>query len=383
MTASSSTPTPQVDSLASIADMGLPARAVRVVGGLWLVVMLLLGGAVLAGRAAPAHAGGLIVYVSNQDVQRVSSNYRGGSWEVGNIEIFLLHLEQGLSRNLTRSARTDHRPTLSPDGGMIAFESERDGNPEIYLMSVNGGPAINLTRHEAADTTPTWSPDGNFIAFLSWRDGGGSLYLMNPLGQNVRRLTALPGSDIWSPVWSPDGRHIAFITWHVAQLDIAVLTLPDDLATSAASIRYLTDDEATDLSPAWSPDGNRIAFASTHNDQQAIYVIDAEGSAPVRLAPGGNPVWSPDGGRIVFERWVDDIADVDLFVMDADGGNVRNLTHSPNNDAKPAWSPDGTRILFQSWRDGNAEIYVMGDDGSHPRRLTEYEHDDWEAQWVP
>jgi Tol biopolymer transport system component len=57
--------------------------------------------------------------------------------------------------------------------------------------------------------------------------------------------------------------------------------------------------------------------------------------------------------------------------MDANGGNIRRLTDNPADDASPAWSPDGQRIAFVSYRDGNAEIYIMDTDGENQRNLTD------------
>ncbi len=69
--------------------------------------------------------------------------------------------------------------------------------------------------------------------------------------------------------------------------------------------------------------------------------------------------------------------------MDADGGNVRRLTHHPKLDCWPVWSPDGKRIAFTSNRDGNYEIYVMDADGSNPRNLTRHPAADHHAAWSP
>ena len=73
----------------------------------------------------------------------------------------------------------------------------------------------------------------------------------------------------------------------------------------------------------------------------------------------------------------------DIFVMDVNGKNQRNLTNHPDKDHSPSWSPDGKRIVFTSERDENKEIYVMDADGSHPRRLTENDNFDQSPSWSP
>jgi erythromycin esterase-like protein/dipeptidyl aminopeptidase/acylaminoacyl peptidase len=100
-------------------------------------------------------------------------------------------------------------PAWSPDGGQIAFQTNRDGNNEIYIMAANGSAVRNLTRHPASDASPAWSPDGTTIAFVSDRDGNEEIYLVGVDGNGLQRLTHHPGTDK-SPAWSPDGRWLAF-----------------------------------------------------------------------------------------------------------------------------------------------------------------------------
>jgi Tol biopolymer transport system component len=102
--------------------------------------------------------------------------------------------------------------------------------------------------------------------------------------------------------------------------------------------------------------------------------MDADGSHPRRLtdtptADEHSPAWSPSGDSIAFST-DRDVGDWEVYVVDADGRNPRNLTRSPGLDYSPNWSPDGRKIAFVSERDGNAEIYVMDADGGHQRRLT-------------
>jgi dipeptidyl aminopeptidase/acylaminoacyl peptidase len=82
-------------------------------------------------------------------------------------------------------------------------------------------------------------------------------------------------------------------------------------------------------------------------------------------------VWAqaPQKAQIAF--YSDRDGNYEIYVMDADGNNQRNLTNNPAaGDLGPAWSPDGKKIVFTSDRDGNNEIYVMDADANNPRRLT-------------
>lgn len=146
----------------------------------------------------------------------------------------------------------------------------------------------------------------------------------------------------------------------------------------------LSRNDVWDSGAVFSPDGRRIAFwTDRHGDRSVplgyrnveIYVMDADGSNVRRLthheAWDANPSWSNDGRRIAFESWRNDVGDI--YVMDAaDGSGVVNLTNTDDEDAFPKWSPDGRHILFASREDPDEQfdLYVMRADGSDVRQLT-------------
>ena len=140
----------------------------------------------------------------------------------------------------------------------------------------------------------------------------------------------------------------------------------------------------------------QIAFVSHRDGNMEIYVMDVNGGDQQRLTENRHddwtPSWSPDGKRIVFVSNRDGHVDVmrglptdEIYVTDADGGNQQNLTNDPNDDRNPSWSPDGKQIAFASDRVGknNVEIYVMDADGGNPQRLTNNPLDDQFPSWSP
>jgi Tol biopolymer transport system component len=128
---------------------------------------------------------------------------------------------------------------------------------------------------------------------------------------------------------------------------------------------------ASNASTSFSGDVGVIAFDRPGDANVDIYSMDADGSNLRNLSsnPAGDhdPRYSRDGSRIVFVSNRD--GNWEIYVMNADGSGQTRLTYDPTEDELPAWTADG-RIVFVSHRDGNADLYVMGADGSGVRRLT-------------
>ena len=134
----------------------------------------------------------------------------------------------------------------------------------------------------------------------------------------------------------------------------------------------LTRDSATSVQAVWSADRTRIAFSDNRTGNFDIYVMDADGTnlRAITSDPGsdGEPAWSADGTRIVYASVHTGASQI--FSVPVEGGVPTPLTSSSGGDISPAVSPDGRSIAFVSARDGNYEIYLMDADGSNQRRVT-------------
>lgn len=178
---------------------------------------------------------------------------------------------------------------------------------------------------------------------------------------------------------------IAFSRYVNGQNDIWVVREEAGRAT-----RLTRSRAASEGMPDWTADPSRIAYSRCGVEELSncdIWTMNADGSGKQRLTRTRNaqetwPAWSPDGAAIAFTSNAEDEFQ-DIYVMGADGSDVRNLTGMPGFDAFPEWSPDGTRIAFTSGRAGPDDIWVMGSDGSNPLQLTSGEAIDERPDWSP
>ena len=250
---------------------------------------------------------------------------------------------------------------------------------------------VSTSLAQAADTS---------IAFTSKRSGNSEIYRMSSDGKRVRKLTKHPQYD-GGAAWSPDGGKITFTSFR----DLNRIQNPGIIlgeiylmnADGTNPINLTQSVEKPDLGSSWSPDGKQIVFSSSELFVQEdlfrsdIWVIDVDGGNSRNLtkhdAEHVAPDWSPDGNQIAFSS--DRDGNWEIYVMDSDGANAINLTNHPASDGRPAWSPDGKQIAFSSDRDKkdqadkNVEIYVMNADGTNPINLTNHPSEDNRPSWSP
>jgi Tol biopolymer transport system component len=162
-----------------------------------------------------------------------------------------------------------------------------------------------------------------------------------------------------------------------------VYVLPPDAGQTTTPTR-LTFTSFSEADPVWSPDSRRIAFASNRTGTWQIYLMDADGT-DVKLLPTGvgdatEPAWSPEGGRIAFVSTRG--GNTDIWVVNLDGTGLRRLTTDSKLDVAPTWSPAATnQIAWSNGPGGQLDIWKMRPDGNQKTRLTNTEDVNTEAAW--
>lgn len=218
--------------------------------------------------------------------------------------LFVVASDGGEPRQLTFGRSSNTSPRFSPDGGSLAFVSDRSGTPQLHVLRLDGGEARQVTSLRAGAAAAVWSPDGRALAFaatlavegpahaprvtrrLSYKsDGAGfianapmQVFVVPAAGGDATQLTSGEGSAM-EPCWSPDGEHLVFSRMRAGRADghrsdICVVS------RSGGEPRQLTSAVAHSASPVVSPDGRTIAFLGSRREGDArrqLWTVGMEG----------------------------------------------------------------------------------------------------------
>jgi TolB protein len=257
----------------------------------------------------------------------------------------------------------------------LTFQSDRSGNWEIYLLDLNTRLLHNLTRHPADDMYPAWSHTTGQLAFYSAREWSGTrgIYIADSNGQNAHPIK-VGGAYYWRPSWSADGQQLVFM---MGYNEIRIINAD---GTGEKSLTF-------GFSPVWSPVQSEVLYYSDRPGDLTpnLYLVNADGTNVRHLTRNAEAewdgVWSPDGTRMAFVS--SKTGNSEIYLRDTVSGTTRRLTLHPGEDMSPAWSPDGRRIAFVSRRTGTLQVYVIHEDGTGEMQVTGGTGASMQPAWKP
>ena len=246
-------------------------------------------------------------------------------------------------------------PAFATSGQELVFHAGRLNAGRLLMASLDDRGQVSrvnaIFNEGSRNYHPRISPDGRLLAFDSDRDGERGVYVSARDGSNARRMSG-PGYGA-VPSWSPDMTHLAFIRAEPARPRVWNLWLRD--LSSGAMQRHTTYRSGQVWGASWFPDGR--SFAYSHDEQLVISHLDGRDDIVIDTPRRGRlvrtPAVSPDGRRVVFQVFGDG-----MWMFDVSSGAMRRILDDPTAE-EFAWAPDGQRIAYHSRRDGDWKIWVM------------------------
>jgi TolB protein len=280
---------------------------------------------------------------------------------------------------------------FSADGSQLIFQATRPGESEcdqIYTMDLDGRNVRMVSTGAGRTTCGYFFPAGDRILFSSthhvdetcpappdrsrgyvWPLHPYDVFIASPDGSDLRKLTDNPAYDGEATI-SPDGESIVFTSHRDGDVNIFVMD------ADGGNVRQLTHEPGYAGGPFFSADGSRIVYRAHHPTDPAeleeyfellgqglvrperveLYVMDADGSNRRQVTSNGAanfaPFFHPDGERIIFSSNMDDPSGraFDLYLINIDGTGLERVTFNPGFDSFPMFSRDGSRLVFASDR---------------------------------
>jgi Tol biopolymer transport system component/DNA-binding winged helix-turn-helix (wHTH) protein len=226
-------------------------------------------------------------------------------------------------RSVTADPGPENFPRISPDGTRVAYSigDAQMHNARIVQRSLTQSRVVHLTQATVGEEFfPVWSPDGATIAFTRHDGNECKILLASALGGPERLAGSCFNASVNYFSWSPDGKHLITTAQSAPEAsDLSIVLLSVD-GGAAERLPYEHSATDIDLDPRYSPDGSKIAFR--------------RGASPYS----------------------------DLFVMDARGGAVRQLTHLASRMRGFDWTRDGSALIFSSGHGGQQALYAVAID---------------------
>jgi len=256
-------------------------------------------------------------------------------------------------------------PAYSPDGNEIAFVCTTSmAVYSIHTMRADGSRLHKLTDVQGFPKGIMWSADARSVVFANDHGDGGGLWKVDMDG----KVSRIPfGEEASAPASAKRGDRLAYVRTRevidIWRVDLQAAA-PDQTATR------LISSTRVQMLPQYSPDGRHIAFQSNRSGATEIWVVDADGSNPVRISSfngplTGAPTWCADSKRLAFDSRATGISA--LYVADIHERLPRRVNASVANLALPVWSSDCGSLLAS---DGNDRLYLVPTEGGDAQRFT-------------
>ncbi len=282
-----------------------------------------------------------------------------------------------LAHKLANAVYKHFTKETGPFESRIAYVRKTGGGKDVYLADWDGKNAAPVSNGNI-NVLPAVAPDRS-VAFTSYKRGKPDLL---PRAASGRLAHAARRER-------PHGRRGGVLARRQAHRVLGVRRRERrDLRRQRRRQRRDQGDRHEVLpqlvARASRPDGKKLAFVSNRGGSPQVYVMNADGSDVKRLTFQGNynqtPAWSPRGDLIAFTAR-DERNAFDLFTIEVASGKVKRLTQDTKNNEEPSFSPNGRLILFTSTRGGSKSLYVMTFDGNNqialPLDKGDYTTPDW------
>ncbi len=279
---------------------------------------------------------------------------------------------------VTLAWRSSNASVASVTQGVVTGHSV--GTAEIFAEAdgKSGSVFVDVVATELVMSTDRYA-DGT-IGFTSTRNGGHlDVFSIGPGG--VRRITTSADHDHFDG-WSPDGLRMALI-----HFPTGAPTFSSHVINSDGTGEVLIAPGLVNWAPDWLYRGSII--------DGRVVIAKADGSAAIPVGPTApayeilGPWWSPDGTRAAFAHMPSATTLADIYVVNADGSGLRNITNTPLvAEEFASWDATGTRLAFTAAASAGglgSSVFTMNADGSAIRRLTtqSFPRSDLEPQWSP
>lgn len=210
-----------------------------------------------------------------------------------NNDLYLMDMRTKSASILSNKEGVNSGAVFLSGGKKIALTLTASGNAEIYEMDIDSKELRKITNHFSADVDPSITADGSLMTFLSDRPGKAMIYTMDPRGteSNVKRISFV-GQFNATPRFSPDGKEIVFSSWLDNSFDLF------RISADGQGLSRLTKDFGSNEDPTYSNDGEFIAFTSQRvlsrvKIDQNIYIMDRDGGILGAITSGFGNCISP------------------------------------------------------------------------------------------